>query len=324
MKEDIKVSVVIPVYNVELYIAKTIESVQAQDFDSFEIVLVDDGSLDNSGRICDEYADKDSRIRVIHQHNCGVMSARFAGVDSAKGNFIAFIDGDDRMPSSALSTFFKAITDNDVDYVNGCDICIDSFGNQISPVESTGFDGIIDGNRIYRRFIAEHPRGMNLKMYRKDILLSRPRITIDPKIKNNEDYLFNLFLSSKINRVMSIPDVVVHIVERPGSASRVKYTSDYWLFVLKWMDENYKIYDVYEDDYLLYKIDVIYIKLIREYKDVDYTLPCFDNVRYSQYRRDLGAKRNLVIFVVRNHYGWLLSLFRFHPKRWLRNLFLFI
>ena len=129
--KEIEVSIVIPIYNVERYVRKTIESVQHQDFEAYEIILVDDGSKDGSGIICDEYAAKDSRITVIHQPNGGVMSARFAGVDIAKGRFIAFLDGDDRMPSSTLSVFYKAITDNDVDYVNGCDICIDSLGNQI-------------------------------------------------------------------------------------------------------------------------------------------------------------------------------------------------
>jgi len=86
---DIMVSIVIPVYNVENYITKTIESVQKQDFDGYEIILVDNGSKDKSGIICDQYAQKDNRIHVIHQANGGVMSARYAGVEAAKGKYIA-------------------------------------------------------------------------------------------------------------------------------------------------------------------------------------------------------------------------------------------
>ena len=263
---NILVSIVIPVYNVENYIGKTIESVQSQDFQGYEIILVDDGSADKSGEICDRYASEDTRIKVIHQKNAGVMAARFSGVEASKGNYIAFLDGDDRMPSTAISSFYKAMVENDVDYVNGSCIDIDIDGNQLSPIEGTGFSGIIDGNRAYRRFIARNPKGMNLKLYKRDLLLSEPKVKIDPKIKNNEDFIFNLLLSSKVNRVMSIKDVIAQIVIREGSASRQPYTSDYWTFVLSWLDDNYKKYEIYEEDLVRYKLPIILYKLIKHLK----------------------------------------------------------
>lgn len=315
---NIKVSIIIPIYNVERYVRKTIESVQHQDFEAYEIILVDDGSKDNSGRICDEYATGDGRIRVVHQQNGGVMSARFAGVKVARGEYIAFLDGDDRMPPTAILNMYTAITENNVDYVNGFDISIDLQGNKIGPINGTGFDGIIDGNKIYRRFIATHPKGMNLKMYRKDLLLESPIVVVDPKIKNNEDFIFNLFLSSKVNRIMSIPNVVAHIVEHTGSASRVFYPSDYWLYVIQWMDDNYKNYDIYDDDYMLYKLNMVYYKLLREKRGVDYSLSCFDNIRCCHYHADWGLSRNIAIFAIRHPNILVLSLLRFHPKRLLR------
>ena len=93
--ENALVSVVVPVYNVEAYIARCIESILSQTHRNLELILVDDGSLDHSGAICDAYAEKDSRILVIHQENAGVSKARNAGIDQAKGEYLSFVDSDD-------------------------------------------------------------------------------------------------------------------------------------------------------------------------------------------------------------------------------------
>ena len=90
-----KVSIIVPVYNVEKYLSQCVESILAQTFTDYEVILIDDGSSDNSGSICDFYADRDSRIRVLHQKNSGVCKARNAGVDIARGEYIAFCDSDD-------------------------------------------------------------------------------------------------------------------------------------------------------------------------------------------------------------------------------------
>lgn len=89
------ISIIIPVYNVEQYLGKCLDSVLAQTYKNLEIILVDDGSTDNSGTICDEYKKKDRRIRVIHQINQGVSAARNAGLNIATGSYIGFVDGDD-------------------------------------------------------------------------------------------------------------------------------------------------------------------------------------------------------------------------------------
>lgn len=90
-----KISVIVPVYNVEKYLPRCIDSILSQSFTDFELLLIDDGSPDNSGIICDEYAQKDSRVRVFHKPNGGVSSARNLGIDNAIGEWITFIDSDD-------------------------------------------------------------------------------------------------------------------------------------------------------------------------------------------------------------------------------------
>ena len=89
------ISVIIPVYNVEKYLDKCIKSVIAQTFSSLEILLIDDGSTDNSGAMCDSYALNDARIRVIHKQNGGLSDARNRGIEEASGHYLSFIDSDD-------------------------------------------------------------------------------------------------------------------------------------------------------------------------------------------------------------------------------------
>ena len=94
-----RLSVIVPVYKVEKYIHKCVDSILNQTFTDFELILVDDGSPDNCGRICDEYAAKDSRVRVIHKKNGGVSDARNVGVVESKGDYISFVDPDDFIKS---------------------------------------------------------------------------------------------------------------------------------------------------------------------------------------------------------------------------------
>ena len=89
------ISVIVPVYKVEPYLARCIDSILAQTFTDFELILIDDGSPDNCGRICDEYSQKNNRIQVIHKENGGLSSARNAGMEICKGDYIYFIDSDD-------------------------------------------------------------------------------------------------------------------------------------------------------------------------------------------------------------------------------------
>lgn len=110
------ISIIIPVYNVEKYLCKCLDSILSQTFTDFELLLVDDGSKDASGAICDEYACKDSRIRVFHKTNGGVSSARNFGIEKAQGEWITFIDSDDWVESDYLANFSM---DSDL-CVQGC------------------------------------------------------------------------------------------------------------------------------------------------------------------------------------------------------------
>lgn len=115
----IEVSVIIPVYNVEKYLVACIDSLMCQGDLSMEFILVDDGSTDLSGKIADEYAKKEDRIKVIHQENGGASAARNAGLDVAQGEYIAFLDSDDWIKESSLSLLYHEAIKYQADVVMG-------------------------------------------------------------------------------------------------------------------------------------------------------------------------------------------------------------
>ncbi len=106
------ISIIIPVYNVEKYIKKCIESVLSQTFKDFELIIINDGSKDNSGRICDEYAIRDSRIKVVHKANGGLSDARNTGIEIATGKYLGFVDGDDYIDEDMYEELYKSIKEN--------------------------------------------------------------------------------------------------------------------------------------------------------------------------------------------------------------------
>lgn len=119
MQQDILVSVIVPVYNVETLLGRCVDSILEQSYRNLEIILVDDGAKDSSGSICDDYAARDDRIRVIHKENGGLSSARNAGIDTARGEYFAFVDSDDWIEPDAVESLLSAALNHQVEMVVG-------------------------------------------------------------------------------------------------------------------------------------------------------------------------------------------------------------
>lgn len=119
MKKKGVISVIVPIYGVEKYLEECIESILGQTYTELEVILIDDGSPDRCGAICDRYAQADSRIIVIHQKNGGAAAARNAGLRIASGEYIAFVDGDDYLEPDAYENLMAAMTHHDADIVHG-------------------------------------------------------------------------------------------------------------------------------------------------------------------------------------------------------------
>ena len=118
---DEKISIIIPVYKVENYLEKCIDSILCQTYRNLEVILVDDGSPDKCGEICDRYAAKDNRVKVIHKKNAGVARARNDGIDIATGDYISFIDSDDWIAENAYEVLYNGLKEYNADCsVGGC------------------------------------------------------------------------------------------------------------------------------------------------------------------------------------------------------------
>ena len=117
MEQNSLVSVVMPVYNVEKYLAEAVDSVLRQTYDAWELILVDDGSTDTSGEMCDSYANKDCRIRAIHQDNAGLSGARNTGMANAKGEYLLFVDSDDYISNTALQDMIETAREEMADCI---------------------------------------------------------------------------------------------------------------------------------------------------------------------------------------------------------------
>lgn len=140
------ISIIVPVYNVKSFITVCIESIACQTYRNLEIILIDDGSTDNSGDICDEYALKDSRIKVIHKKNGGLSDARNVGIDLAQGDYIAFIDSDDFIYPEYFEYLYEMISKNNADMSSCQPVLVDENGNTMStPIAGKDYIKIITG-----------------------------------------------------------------------------------------------------------------------------------------------------------------------------------
>lgn len=152
MKQEVLLSVIVPVYNVEAFLPRCVDSLLRQTYRNLEILLVDDGSPDSSGRICDDYAEKDSRIRVIHKENGGLSSARNAGLDIAAGEYIAFLDSDDWIEPEAYETMLGLMERYAVKLV--CAGRYDVYGTErvkgLCPEKEEKISGEAFAGRIFR------------------------------------------------------------------------------------------------------------------------------------------------------------------------------
>lgn len=185
-----KVSVIIPVYNVEKYLSRCIDSVLAQTFTDFEILLIDDGSYDNSGYICDQYAENDNRIRVFHKENGGVSSARNVGLDNARGEWIAFIDADDWISEDYLKQEYDVNTD-----IIQLGYNVISENGELIRTFKVQKKILTKQESIYKHFVQKRTNALWDKLFSYNVI-SKTRFNI--KVSVGEDFLFTLSLMKTI------------------------------------------------------------------------------------------------------------------------------
>lgn len=179
------ISIIVPVYEVEEYLSRCIESILAQTYQNIEVILVDDGSPDRCGKICDEYARKDSRIKIIHQQNGGAVKARLAGLEIASGKYIGFVDSDDYINPHMYELLYNHIqSDNGYDIV-WCDVVIELQERQFV----TKLDASENPSELLRQLLkGQYPGWMCNKLISSDFY-KQCSIFQDPSCSMMEDVL---------------------------------------------------------------------------------------------------------------------------------------
>lgn len=181
------VSVIIPVYNSEQYLRECIDSVLEQSYTDFELLLINDGSTDSSGKICDEYALKDVRVKVFHKENGGVSSARNLGISKSKGDWITFVDSDDLITDHYFEALKKEDISADLILLN-----IKRFSGQ-KEFEFVGFNDSLLNRKDFMKHFTFFPylSGPYAKFYKTSII-QQNNVLFDIHLQNYEDSLFNL------------------------------------------------------------------------------------------------------------------------------------
>lgn len=255
-----KVSIIVPVYNAENVLRRCVDSILNQEYTDFELILVDDGSKDSSGAICDEYAGKDARVQVIHKENSGVSHSRNLALDRARGAYLQFLDSDDWITPDATKLFVRAAEENN------CDMVIAYFyrvvGERVSPKGDIEEDGVLTREE-FAAHMMENPADFYYgvlwnKLYRRDIV-EKYKLRMDTKISWCEDFMFNLEYILHAKRFYALHAPVYYYVKTKGSlvsqGASLSGTIRMKLSVFEYYNKFYK-HVLDEEDYEKNKLQV--------------------------------------------------------------------
>ena len=215
-----KISIIVPVYNVKEYLDECIQSILNQTHKNIELILIDDGSCDGSGKICDKYASSDIRIRVIHKHNEGVSKARNEGINIAKGDYLAFVDADDYLDADCYESLLYLCIEKDAD------ICVSNscyrdngVRNDVSQIRCYKKEEALKELIQYRTSAKESIMcSMWDGIYRRELFRE---VNFPDDIHHFEDYFMKVLLINKAASVVTTSCPFYHYRMREGSANHV-------------------------------------------------------------------------------------------------------
>lgn len=227
MEHTPKISIIVPVYNMEKYLHQCVDSILAQTFKDFELLLIDDGSKDSSPKICDDYAAADSRVKVVHKENSGQADSRNMAIAMAKAPLIGFVDSDDWIEPDMYEVLYRTMMENDAD-ISICSYFM-SYVKNDAPVRSSGEVEVYDREEAMLLLL----RDKKIKSFLWDKLFRREVITDDmPKSYRYEDYstLIKWFASAGTVAFCKRPEY--HYRQRAGSTDHEVSPIRMWHFFL--------------------------------------------------------------------------------------------
>lgn len=265
------VSIIVPVYNVEKYINRCIDSILAQTFTDWECILVDDGSPDKSGEICDEYASRDSRIQVIHKQNGGVSSARNIGIKRATSEWITFVDSDDYLYEDSLFKMVELTKQYDADlYCFG--ICITTKDKQMQHKQHHETSYTIEGSYLIKKMLLYTTNcGPYSKLFRNKRLRN---FCFDESVKIGEDLILNLQYLSQLNTPIVCSNLCAYnYYTNPSSAMHSKALFDEYNLLTQKVESFFSSDNQYRDEINIFKMINLfqpYVSILRcpSYSDV--------------------------------------------------------
>lgn len=246
------VSIIVPIYNAEKYLARCIESVLKQEYTRFELLLVNDGSRDRSGAVCDEFAERDPRIRVIHKENTGVSDSRNCALAQAAGEYVQFLDSDDWLTPEATRLLVRSAESS------GCDMVIADFyrvsGDKLSHKGDIEKEGLLT-RQEFAALMMENPADYYYgvlwnKLFRR-ALIEELRLRMDPEISWCEDFIFNLEYIRHCRSIYALTVPVYYYVKTKGSlvnsqGASINNTIRMKLNVFEYYEQFYK--DIYDQE----------------------------------------------------------------------------
>lgn len=305
---DSLISIIVPVYKVEKYLSRCIDSILAQTYQNIEVILVDDGSPDRCGEICEEYAQKDSRIKVIHQENQGVNAARRNGFVNSIGEWIMFVDSDDTITPNAVEVLL--LHANGMDLVSGSVVIYrddsntpETFPNHIQEVGE--YDGYTFLNQLFER-----KRLCSLwRQLIKRSILSEDIMSLSSEIKFSEDFIINMRMGLNIKYAKGIPDIVYEYHYYQGNAvTSFQMTCEY---MDKYDAELTKRLPVKQSNLFSNQLYCYRLNTILDYLSVK-------NIQKTQMASSLLSEKRGKKISIRNRYGLLLL---YIPSCKLRSFF---
>lgn len=271
------VSVIMPVYNSEKYLSEAIDSVLRQTFQDFELILIDDGSTDHSGKICDEYGEKDNRVRVIHQKNGGICAARNTGLNVANGNYIAFCDNDDKYLPTLLEDNYKLAVEHDADVIRFKRLLvkISDTGKKESSTNPPFPFTILRDQNIWKNYnqVKSSFNAVWAGLYKR-AFIEENHIRFDTRMRYSaEDKYFNLLVYDKCKCIILNPKIYYYWMMRYSHSTTGKFNYNFIKTMFFCAKKEYELYNVKQIDQYLHnyweKISIEYIQEIFRYINRD-------------------------------------------------------
>ena len=316
-------SIIIPVYNVAPYLRECLDSVLAQTFKDWECICVDDGSTDGSGEILDEYAEKDARIRVLHQGNAGVSLARELGLSKAIGNYVVWVDPDDWIDSCHLFSIWNIAKSNEIDFIWSNLVIEGESRHEIIYQKSAETATAFFQNLLTAKVMG----GMPTRAYRRAFIQGSGADFSHGKLKIMEDIYFLCKFLSANPIVAYIDNATYHYRFRQGSLSNMGGTLEWWQWAMDAVDTIYKSLDLrLSKDLREYRVARLKYMMLRE-RNITNDMFCSYHPEIKVLPRDIAPilwricftlaacrMRNLVLITV-GALVWLKQVFRSKNSR---------